>query len=108
MSAANYVKSKWLDFLINGAISFVLILVAFYLSSNDLDARTWQDKLDGKADCSYVDKEINRVEVEIDKAMMNAEKVNTIKYDNIQQMFNLIRIDLKDIKQEQSDARKRK
>ena len=84
MSATGYVKNKWVDILINGAISALIILFGFWLSSADMDAREISKKIDQKADKTYVDEEI-------DKAISDYEKIDAARYDGISDMFKMIR-----------------
>lgn len=54
MSAANYVKNKYIDIIINTLITGIMLLFGFYLTSSDLDAREFEDTIDNKADKSFV------------------------------------------------------
>jgi hypothetical protein len=91
MSAANYFRSKWIDFLINGILSGVMVFLAFYLSSSETNARELNAKIDKKADVDYVDKKL-----------IEHEKTDQARYEGIKDMFTITNQRLSEI---QADIR---
>ena len=50
MSAANYMKNKWVDILINSIITGLMVVLAFWLNTSDMDARALDEKIEQKVD----------------------------------------------------------
>jgi hypothetical protein len=58
-----WLKRKWLDFIVTAAISIMTVLIGFKMTASDTDAREYKQQLDRKAELSYVkdqDEEIKK------------------------------------------------
>lgn len=83
MSATNY-RNRWVDMGVNSLGAAIIALGVFYGTSKDVDARELKKKVDNKADKTYVDKEIAN-------SIREHEKVDAARYKGISDMFNIIR-----------------
>lgn len=91
MSAANYFRSKWVDFIVNGLLSGIMVFTGFYLSANETNARELKAEIAGKADKTYVD-----------ERMVEHEKTDKARYEGIKDMFSITNQRLSEI---QADIR---
>lgn len=79
MSAANYLKNKWIDMIINGLISAVVVAVGVWLTASDTNARDLKRQIDEKPSKEYVDQQDESVKRELTIKVESTKKELSIQ-----------------------------
>jgi uncharacterized membrane protein YgaE (UPF0421/DUF939 family) len=79
MSPGKYFKNKWVDLFVGALISASMVLIGFWLTSSDMDAREFKKELDSKA-----------TKIELKEAIKAHEEKEEARDEAVEKMFNKI------------------
>jgi len=110
MTPRSYIENKWIDMIVHGVISGIMVFAAFALTSSETNSRELKKEVNNKADVSlveeyrmqskeYTDLRVDMVETKTQIELTNIANTQNLMYKFIKESMGDIKGDIKILKE---------